>query len=57
MSSFACVARRASMAHAVERVATGGGYVVIGIGTPGEAPVRLDLIEDREIVARGSACP
>ena len=57
MSSFACVARRASMAHAVELVATGGEIVVIGIGTPGEAPVRLDLIEDREIVARGSACP
>ena len=42
---------------AVELVATGGEIVVIGIGTPGEAPVRLDLIEDREIVARGSACP
>ncbi len=51
---FDCVARRASMAQAIDLVAEGGEIVVVGVGTPGETPVRLDLIQDREIVVRGS---
>jgi threonine dehydrogenase-like Zn-dependent dehydrogenase len=35
-------------------VAKGGQIVVVGVGVPGGTPVLLDLIQDREIVVRGS---
>lgn len=52
--AFDCVARRASMAQAIDLVAKGGEIVVVGVAILGETPVRLDLIQDREIVVRGS---
>jgi 2-desacetyl-2-hydroxyethyl bacteriochlorophyllide A dehydrogenase len=51
---FDCVARGTSMAQATDVVAKGGEIVIIGVGAPGQTPVRLDLIQDREIVVRGS---
>ncbi|GAB3141540.1 alcohol dehydrogenase catalytic domain-containing protein [Amycolatopsis stemonae] len=51
---FDCVARRASLAQAVSLVVKGGEIVVVGVGSPGETAVRLDLVQDREIVVRGS---
>lgn len=51
---FDAVARRASMAQAIALVTKGGEIVVVGVGAPGETPVRLDLIQDREVVVRGS---
>lgn len=32
----------------------GGQIVVLGVGQPGTTPVRLDLVQDREVVIRGS---
>ena len=51
---FDCVAREASMAQAVEVVTKGGEIVVVGVGRAGGTPVRLDLVQDRELVIRGS---
>ena len=42
------------MAQATDVVTKGGEIVVVGVGAAGETPVRLDLIQDREIVVRGS---
>ncbi|MFX4292259.1 zinc-dependent alcohol dehydrogenase [Streptomyces bohaiensis] len=51
---FDCVARAASIAQAVESVTKGGQVVVVGVGAPGPTPVRLDLVQDREIRIEGT---
>lgn len=51
---FDCVAREPSMAQAARIVTKGGEIVVVGVGAAGTTPVRLDLIQDRELVVRGS---
>ncbi|MFE9771808.1 zinc-binding dehydrogenase [Streptomyces sp. NPDC005931] len=51
---FDCVAREQSMAQGTDLVAKGGHIVVVGVGTAGTTPVRLDLIQDREIRVEGS---
>jgi 2-desacetyl-2-hydroxyethyl bacteriochlorophyllide A dehydrogenase len=51
---FDCVAREQSMAQAIDMVTKGGLIVVVGVGAPGTTPVRLDLIQDREIRIEGT---
>jgi 2-desacetyl-2-hydroxyethyl bacteriochlorophyllide A dehydrogenase len=51
---FDCVAREQSMAQAIDMVAKGGLVVVVGVGAAGGTPVRLDLIQDREIRVEGA---
>ncbi|MER6565515.1 alcohol dehydrogenase catalytic domain-containing protein [Streptomyces sp. NPDC001093] len=51
---FDCVSRARSMAQATDLVTKGGQIVVVGVGTPGTTPVRLDLIQDREIRVEGT---
>ncbi|MFE5074357.1 zinc-dependent alcohol dehydrogenase [Streptomyces halstedii] len=51
---FDCVAREQSMAQAVDVVAKGGQIVVVGVGAPGPTPIRLDLVQDREIRIEGT---
>ncbi|WP_031084363.1 zinc-dependent alcohol dehydrogenase [Streptomyces sp. NRRL WC-3549] len=51
---FDCVAREQSMAQAVDIVAKGGQIVVVGVGAPGPTPIRLDLVQDREIRVEGT---
>ncbi|MFC8245131.1 zinc-dependent alcohol dehydrogenase [Streptomyces chartreusis] len=51
---FDCVAREQSMAQATDLVARGGHIVVVGVGSPGATPVRLDLVQDREIRIEGT---
>ena len=51
---FDCVAREQSMAQAVDLVAKGGRIIVVGVGAAGATPIRLDLVQDREIRIEGS---
>lgn len=51
---FDCVAREQSMAQAIDLVAKGGRIIVVGVGAPGTTPVRLDLVQDREIRIEGT---
>ncbi|MBN6058386.1 alcohol dehydrogenase catalytic domain-containing protein, partial [Nonomuraea sp. RK-328] len=51
---FDCVAREQSMAQAVDLVTKGGQIIVVGVGAAGSTPVRLDLIQDREIRVDGT---
>ncbi|WP_436740134.1 zinc-dependent alcohol dehydrogenase [Streptomyces sp. BBFR102] len=51
---FDCVAREQSMAQATDLVAKGGQIVVVGVGAAGTTPVRLDLVQDREIRIEGT---
>ncbi|WP_344386694.1 zinc-dependent alcohol dehydrogenase [Streptomyces vastus] len=51
---FDCVAREQSMAQATDLVAKGGHIVVVGVGAAGPTPVRLDLVQDREIRIEGT---
>lgn len=51
---FDCVAREQSMAQAVDLVAKGGRIIVVGVGAPGPTPIRLDLVQDREIRVEGT---
>ncbi|MFF3542082.1 zinc-binding dehydrogenase [Streptomyces platensis] len=51
---FDCVAREQSMAQATGLVAKGGHIVVVGVGAAGATPVRLDLVQDREIRIEGT---
>ncbi|WP_432146001.1 zinc-dependent alcohol dehydrogenase [Streptomyces sp. bgisy084] len=51
---FDCVAREQSMAQATGLVAKGGRIVVVGVGAAGGTPVRLDLLQDREIRIEGT---
>jgi 2-desacetyl-2-hydroxyethyl bacteriochlorophyllide A dehydrogenase len=51
---FDCVAREQSMAQAIDLVAKGGQVIVVGVGAPGTTPIRLDLVQDREIRIEGT---
>ncbi|MFG2859266.1 zinc-binding dehydrogenase [Streptomyces sioyaensis] len=51
---FDCVAREQSMAQATDLVAKGGHVVVVGVGAAGATPIRLDLVQDREIRIEGT---
>lgn len=51
---FDCAARGESMAQAVDVVAKGGHIVVVGVGPAGTTPIRLDLVQDREIRIEGT---
>ncbi|MFJ8023571.1 zinc-binding dehydrogenase [Streptomyces sp. NPDC096311] len=51
---FDCVSRAQSMAQATELVAKGGQIIVVGVGAPGATPIRLDLVQDREIRIEGT---
>ncbi|MDF3148711.1 zinc-binding dehydrogenase, partial [Streptomyces sp. T21Q-yed] len=51
---FDCVAREQSMAQATDLVTKGGRIIVVGVGAAGTTPVRLDLIQDREISVEGT---
>ncbi|NEC14169.1 alcohol dehydrogenase catalytic domain-containing protein [Streptomyces sp. SID8014] len=51
---FDCVAREQSMAQATDLVAKGGRIIVVGVGAAGTTPVRLDLVQDREIRIEGT---
>jgi L-iditol 2-dehydrogenase len=51
---FDCVAREQSMAQAIDLVTKGGLIVVVGVGAAGTTPIRLDLVQDREIRVEGS---
>lgn len=51
---FDCVAREQSMAQATGLVAKGGHIVVVGVGAGGPTPIRLDLVQDREIRIEGT---
>ncbi|UNZ16259.1 alcohol dehydrogenase catalytic domain-containing protein [Streptomyces sp. 891-h] len=51
---FDCVAREQSMAQAVDMVAKGGHVVVVGVGAIGTTPIRLDLVQDRELRIEGT---
>ncbi|WDV56221.1 alcohol dehydrogenase catalytic domain-containing protein [Streptomyces coeruleorubidus] len=51
---FDCVAREQSMAQATDLVTKGGRIIVVGVGAAGTTPVRLDLIQDREISLEGT---
>ncbi|GGK79972.1 zinc-dependent alcohol dehydrogenase [Streptomyces flaveus] len=51
---FDCVAREQSMAQATGLVAKGGHIVVVGVGDAGPTPIRLDLVQDREIRIEGT---
>lgn len=47
-----CVSRESSVAQAIDIVAKGGAVMIVGVAS-GATPVRLDLIQDREIVVAG----
>ncbi|MGW6543269.1 zinc-dependent alcohol dehydrogenase [Streptomyces massasporeus] len=51
---FDCAARGESIAQAVDIVAKGGHIVVVGVGAAGDTPIRLDLVQDREIRIEGT---
>ncbi|MFI1539223.1 zinc-binding dehydrogenase [Streptomyces anandii] len=51
---FDCVAREQSMAQATDLIAKGGHIVVVGVGAAGTTPIRLDLVQDREIRIEGT---
>ncbi|TQK51245.1 2-desacetyl-2-hydroxyethyl bacteriochlorophyllide A dehydrogenase [Streptomyces sp. SLBN-118] len=51
---FDCVAREQSMAQATDLVAKGGHIVIVGVGAAGTTPIRLDLVQDREIRIEGT---
>ncbi|MFE1030213.1 zinc-binding dehydrogenase [Streptomyces sp. NPDC058818] len=51
---FDCVAREQSMAQATDLVTKGGRITVVGVGAAGTTPIRLDLIQDREISVEGT---
>jgi len=51
---FDCVARERSMAQATDLVAKGGHIIVVGVGAAGTTPIRLDLIQDRELRIEGT---
>ncbi|MBA2946884.1 zinc-dependent alcohol dehydrogenase [Streptomyces himalayensis] len=51
---FDCVAREQSMAQATELVTKGGTIIVVGVGAAGTTPIRLDLVQDREIRIEGT---
>ncbi|MFD8388598.1 zinc-binding dehydrogenase [Streptomyces sp. NPDC059680] len=51
---FDCVSREQSMAQATALVTKGGHIVVVGVGAPGTTPIRLDLVQDREIRLEGT---
>ncbi|TQJ56283.1 zinc-dependent alcohol dehydrogenase [Streptomyces sp. SLBN-115] len=51
---FDCVAREQSIAQATDLVTKGGTIIVVGVGAAGTTPVRLDLIQDREIRIEGT---
>jgi 2-desacetyl-2-hydroxyethyl bacteriochlorophyllide A dehydrogenase len=51
---FDCVARGQSMAQATDLVTKGGHIVVVGVGAAGPTPIRLDLVQDREIRIEGT---
>jgi 2-desacetyl-2-hydroxyethyl bacteriochlorophyllide A dehydrogenase len=51
---FDCVAREQSMAQAIDLVTKGGRIIVVGVGAAGSTPIRLDLIQDREIRVEGT---
>lgn len=51
---FDCVAREQSMAQAIDLVAKGGRIIVVGVGASGLTPIRLDLVQDREIRIEGT---
>jgi threonine dehydrogenase-like Zn-dependent dehydrogenase len=48
-----CVARESSVAQAVELVDKGGAVMIVGVAA-GATPVRLDLIQDRELALIGN---
>jgi threonine dehydrogenase-like Zn-dependent dehydrogenase len=48
-----CVARESSVAQAVELVDKGGAIMIVGVAA-GATPVRLDLIQDRELALIGN---
>src|SRR5439155_24314254 len=51
---FDCVAREQSMAQATGLLAKGGTVIVVGVGAAGPTPVRLALVQDREIRIEGT---
>jgi threonine dehydrogenase-like Zn-dependent dehydrogenase len=51
---FDCVAREQSMAQATDLVTKGGTIIVVGVGAAGSTPVRLDLVQDRELRIEGT---
>jgi len=51
---FDCVSREQSVAQAVDLVTKGGLVVIIGVGQPGNTPIRLDLVQDRELRIEGA---
>ncbi|RVX41080.1 2-desacetyl-2-hydroxyethyl bacteriochlorophyllide A dehydrogenase [Nonomuraea polychroma] len=51
---FDCVAREQSMAQATDLVTKGGRIIVVGVGAAGSTPIRLDLVQDREIRVEGT---
>ncbi|MFF5189338.1 zinc-binding dehydrogenase [Streptomyces sp. NPDC000345] len=51
---FDCVAREQSITQATDLVAKGGHVLVVGVGAAGTTPVRLDLVQDREIRIEGT---
>ena len=50
---FDCVARESSVAQAVDLVDKGGAIMIVGVAA-GATPVRLDLIQDRELALIGN---
>ena len=48
-----CVARESSVAQAIDLVDKGGAIMVVGVAA-GATPVRLDLIQDRELALIGN---
>jgi 2-desacetyl-2-hydroxyethyl bacteriochlorophyllide A dehydrogenase len=48
-----CVARESSVAQAVDLVDKGGAIMIVGVAA-GAVPVRLDLIQDRELALIGN---
>jgi L-iditol 2-dehydrogenase len=51
---FDCVAREQSMAQATDLVTKGGRIIVVGVGAVTPTPIRLDLVQDREIRIEGT---
>lgn len=51
---FDCVAREQSMAQATDMITKGGRIIVVGVGAAGGTPIRLDLVQDREIRIEGT---
>lgn len=49
-----CVTRQQTLAQAVDLVVKGGQILVVGVGAPGGTPVRMDLLQDREIRMDGA---